>query len=91
VSDLRSLFAPEVVAAVEQLVDERVAAALAARDREPQKRWLTAKEAGAYLGCSPRAIYMRKERKQLPESAIKKTGGRLMFDRLALDHALERT
>jgi excisionase family DNA binding protein len=71
-------------------IDERIADALAARDREPQKRWLTAKEAGAYLGCSDRAVHQRIRRGRIPEGAIRHSGRSLLIDRLALDRVLER-
>jgi excisionase family DNA binding protein len=62
----------------------------AARDREPAKRWLTAREAGAYLGCSERAVHQRIRRGRIPAEALRHQGRRLLLDRLALDRALER-
>jgi excisionase family DNA binding protein len=90
VSFLAALTA-EARAELDALIDARIASALAARDREPDKRWLTAREAGTYLGTSRRAIYMRVKRKRIPPGAVRYIGRRLMVDRLALDRALERT
>jgi excisionase family DNA binding protein len=69
-------------------VRAEVAAALAERE-EPAKRWLTAREAGAYLGCSERAVHQRIRRGRIPAEALRHQGRRLLVDRLALDRALE--
>ena len=53
------------------------------------KRWLTAGEAGAYLGCSERAVYERLRRKRIPAEAVRYSGRRVYVDRLALDLSLE--
>jgi excisionase family DNA binding protein len=90
-SDLRSLFAPDVVVALERLVDERVAEALAARDREPAKRWLSPREAGEYLACSERAVYARIRRGRISAGAVRHSGRSVLIDRLALDRQLERS
>jgi excisionase family DNA binding protein len=71
------------------LVQAEVEMALANRDREPQKRWLTAREAGVYLGCSERAVHQRIRRGRIPAGALRHQGRRLLIDRLALDRALE--
>jgi excisionase family DNA binding protein len=81
---------PEAREELRLLVQAEVALALAARDREPQKRWLTAREAGAYLGCSERAVYQRVRRGRIPADALRHQGRRLLLDRQALDRALER-
>jgi excisionase family DNA binding protein len=78
--------------AVEELrgfVQAEVAAALATRDREPAKRWLSAREAGMYLGCSERAVHQRIRRGRIPTEALRHQGRRLLLDRVALDRALE--
>lgn len=80
---------PDARDELDALIDARIAVALAARDREPDKRWLTAKEAGAYLGCSAGAVYMRIDRGRIPASAVRRVGSRISLDRLALDQALE--
>jgi excisionase family DNA binding protein len=72
------------------LIRAEVERALAARDREPAKRWLTAREAGAYLGCSERAVHQRIRRGRISAEALRHQGRRLFLDRLALDRALER-
>ena len=64
---LLAALAPEVVDAIEQLVDECVRAAL---DRERAqgatgRSWLTLREAGVQLGCSPNAVRMRARRGRL--------------------------
>lgn len=53
------------------------------------KRWLTAVEAGSYLGCSERAVYERVRRKRIPPGAVSYSGRRVYVDRLALDRSLE--
>jgi excisionase family DNA binding protein len=83
--------APSAREELRSLVQAEVERALAARDREPAKRWLTAREAGAYLGCSERAVYQRVRRGRIPAEALRHQGRRLFLDRLALDRALERT
>jgi excisionase family DNA binding protein len=52
-------------------------------------RWLTPAAAADYLGCSKRALYMRVNRGQVPEQAVKRQGRRMLFDRAALDRFLE--
>jgi hypothetical protein len=89
VTDLHELFAPDVVAAIEALVQAEVASALAAREREPQSRWLNTKDAAAYVGCTERALHQRVRRGRIPSGAIRHAGRRLLFDRLALDRVLE--
>jgi excisionase family DNA binding protein len=88
VSFLASL-SPKALEELRSLVRAEVAAALTARDREPAKRWLTAPEAGAYLGCSERAVHQRIRRGRIPAEALRHQGRRLLLDRLALDRALE--
>jgi hypothetical protein len=48
-TDLRTLIAPELVEALERLVDERVAAALAERPADSEPTWLSLSEAAEYL------------------------------------------
>jgi excisionase family DNA binding protein len=79
---------PEAREGLLALVRAEVAAALVAREPEV-KRWLSAKEAGAYLGCSERAVHQRIRRGRIPAEAIRHSGRRLLVDRLALDRALE--
>lgn len=87
---LLAALAPAAREELVALVRDEVAAALEARDREPQKRWLTVTETAGYLGCTPRAVYQRIRRGRIPEGAIRHSGRSLLIDRLALDRALER-
>src|SRR5690242_11769313 len=63
--DLLRMFAPELVEAIERLVDERVAAALAAQAPAADRAWLTLEEAGEQLACTPDAVRMRVKRGRL--------------------------
>ena len=76
----------EARAELAAFVDERVAVAL--RTRGDAKRWLTAKEAGAYLGVSARAVHQRIRRGRI--TAVRHQGRAVLIDRLALDRQLER-
>jgi excisionase family DNA binding protein len=53
---LAAALAPELLAALEQLVDERVAGALATLHRGSGSPWLALEEAAAYLRVSERTI-----------------------------------
>jgi excisionase family DNA binding protein len=66
VTDLAALLGPELVAAIERLVDERVALAVT-QSRVPAypKPWLTVGEAAVLLGCSREAVYQRIRRGRL--------------------------
>jgi excisionase family DNA binding protein len=87
---LLASLSPEAREELRSLVQAEVECALAARDREPAKRWLTAREAGAYLGCSERALHQRIRRGRIPAAALRHQSRRLLLDRLPLDRALER-
>jgi excisionase family DNA binding protein len=66
VSDLGSIFGPTLVAAIERLVDERLAEALAQREPTPAASpWLTVEQAAVLLGCSQDAVRMRINRGRL--------------------------
>jgi histone H3/H4 len=78
--DLAAMLGPDLVAAIEQLVDERVAHALEA-ERRTVKPWLSVPEAGAYLGCSPKAVYARIESRRIPDAAVKRMGRTVTIDR----------
>jgi excisionase family DNA binding protein len=59
VTGLGAIFGPEVVAAIERLVDDRVAVALAeqaATGAPPLSRYLTVTEAADYLRCSRQRV-----------------------------------
>jgi excisionase family DNA binding protein len=68
-SRLEAVLAPEIVAALEQLVAEVVAAELAAIAGEASMNkgthWLTLEQAAARLGCSRDAVRMRANRGRL--------------------------
>ncbi len=55
-TDPLSVFAPELVQAIQRLVDERVKAALAELEPSNGSPWLRIEDAAAYLGVSPRTI-----------------------------------
>jgi excisionase family DNA binding protein len=66
VTNLDALLGPKLVAAIEELVDERVACAMS-RSRAPVSPppWLTVHQAADMLGCSPDAVRMRIRRGRL--------------------------
>ena len=88
---LAAALAPELLAELRALLQAEVTAALAARNLEPQKRWLTAEEAGAHLGISARALYQRIRRGRIPAGAVRRSGRSVLLDRLALDRSLEQS
>ena len=55
-SDLASLFAPNLVDAIERLVDERVQAALQAHDDGSTNPWYSVAAAAEHLGVSERTV-----------------------------------
>ena len=66
--DLGAMFSADVVAALESLVDRRVAEALGAVREETGSgaaRWLTLDQAAERLGCSADAVRMRVKRGRL--------------------------
>lgn len=63
---LSVLLAPELLDAIEDLIAERVAAALAsAGPMAAAVEWLTVDRAAELLGCSPDAVRMRAHRGRL--------------------------
>lgn len=52
-----------------------------------QPRLMTAKQTAVFMGLSHRSIYHRAARGQLPYVRV---GGRIMFDRLALERWIDR-
>lgn len=73
---LLAALSPEVVAAIDELVAERVRAEIAAYEQEANGRtWLTLDEAGERLGCSADAVRMRVKRGRLEA----KTQGRRVY------------
>jgi excisionase family DNA binding protein len=71
---LRAALAPELIDALEELVAERVAAALAAQPDPTAAAWLTLEQAAERLGCSRDAVRMRAGRGRL---ATRRHGRRL--------------
>jgi DNA-directed RNA polymerase specialized sigma24 family protein len=61
---LAAVLAPDLVAALEELVAERVAEELARRE-DAGPAWLTLEQAAERLGCSPDAVRMRAARGRL--------------------------
>ena len=78
------MFSPDVVAAIEQLVDARVAAALVAMPTEPNGAapWLTLEQAAERLGCSTDAVRMRAKRGRL---SSRRQGRRVYVSRESVD------
>lgn len=77
--NLDALLGPELVAVIEQLVDERVARAVAElRVPAPPSPWLTVAQAADLLGCSEDALRMRIRRGRL---ASRRQGRRLYVSR----------
>ena len=73
---LLAALSPEVVAAIDELVADRVRAELAAHEQETNGRtWLTLDEAGERLGCTADAVRMRVKRGRLEA----KTQGRRVY------------
>jgi excisionase family DNA binding protein len=82
-SDLAAIFGPELVEALEQLVDRRVAAALAALPTpDAAAPWLTLEQAAERLGCSTDAVRMRVKRGRLEP---RRQGRRLYVSRESVD------
>ena len=80
---LERALAPKLLAALEQLVDERVAAALAeAAAQESGARWLTLEQAAQRLGCTSDAVRMRAKRNRLE---TRRQGRRLYVSRESVD------
>jgi DNA-directed RNA polymerase specialized sigma24 family protein len=74
-TDLDRYLGPEVVAAIEKLVEERVAAALETRAVDDGPEWLTLAQAADHLGCSVDAVRMRAKRGRL----VTRTHGRRLY------------
>ena len=82
---LEALLAPDLLAALEQLIDERVAAALAAaRADAAGPRWLSVPTAAQYLDVSTERIRKLVARREIPYSQ-EGPGCRVFFDRRDLD------
>lgn len=84
-SDLAALFTPEVVAAIERLVDERVDAAFAELENAARSPWLSIPEAATYLGVCERTVERMIRRGQVRSSTV---GRRRLLRRDDLDVAM---
>jgi excisionase family DNA binding protein len=81
--DLVAIFSPDVVAAIQDLVDERVVAALAAMaPTNGAAPWLTLEQAAERLGCSADAVRMRVKRGRLN---CRRQGRRVYVSRDSVD------
>lgn len=77
------MFSPDVVSAIEQLVDERVATALASMPTATNGAlWLTLEQAAERLGCSTDAVRMRAKRGRLNS---RRQGRRVYVSRESVD------
>lgn len=83
-NELAALFSPEVVAAIERLIDERVEAALAERGNGARSPWLSISEAAVYLGVSERTVERMIQRGKVRSSTL---GRRRLLRRDDLDVA----
>ena len=80
-TDLGATFSPDLIAALEQLVDRRVASALAALPADGAP-WLTLEQAAVRLDCSTDAVRMRVKRGRLES---RRQGRRLYVSRDSVD------
>ena len=81
--DLHRLFSAELLAAIEELIDERVEAALAVeRERAERPPYVSVKEAAALLGISDRLILRMANDGRLPSVTF---GRRRLIVRAALE------
>lgn len=62
---LAAVLAPDLIEAIEDLVDERVAAEVASISASSAPAWLTLDQAAERLGCSRDAVRMRARRGRL--------------------------
>jgi excisionase family DNA binding protein len=81
-TDLGATFSPDLIAALEQLVDRRVASALAALPTRDGAPWLTLDQAAERLDCSTDAVRMRVKRGRLES---RRQGRRLYVSRDSVD------
>jgi excisionase family DNA binding protein len=56
VSDLRDVLGPDLIEALEALIDERITSALARQENGSELTWLSLEEAAAHLRVSPSTI-----------------------------------
>jgi excisionase family DNA binding protein len=77
-----NLFAPELVQAIERLVDERVKAALTELEPSNGSPWLSVADAAVYLGVSERTVGRLLERGRVRSTYV---GRRRLLHRDDLD------
>jgi excisionase family DNA binding protein len=83
VSDLDRILGADLVSALEQLVDERIEAALRVRvHQNGESPWLALADAANYLGVSPRTIARLLDRGRIRSTTI---GRRRLLHRDDLD------
>ena len=85
-TDLRATFSPELVEALERLVDERVRAALEELhgDARSRRRFVTVAEAAELTGLSERGVRAQVKRGRL---RAKRLGQRILVDLESLKDA----
>jgi excisionase family DNA binding protein len=82
-SDLDRILGPDLVAALETLISERVEAALAQRNGQPSPpAWMSIADAAGYLGVSPRTVTRLLEQSRIRSASI---GRRRLLHRDDLD------
>ena len=84
-SNLRSLLSDALVAELEQIVDERVEAALTARSQDSGSPWLTLAEAAKRLRVSERTIARKVRAGRIRTSSV---GRRVLVHAADLDAAV---
>jgi excisionase family DNA binding protein len=82
VNDLGRLLGPDLVLALERLVDERVEAVLAGLEPSNGSPWLSVADAAEYLGVSERSVGRLLERGRIRSTCI---GRRRLLHRDDLD------
>lgn len=83
--ELHTLFSPAVVDAIERLVDERIEAVLASRDKDGNSPWMTLAQAAERLHVSERTIGRMVARGRIKTSPI---GRRVLVNVADLDEAV---
>ena len=83
-SDLHDILGPGLISALEELVDRRVAAALAGLENGSEPAWLTIEEAAARVRVSERTVERAIQKGRIRTSTI---GRRRVIHRDDLDAA----
>lgn len=85
-SDLRALLSDQLVVAIEALIEERVGAALSARETLDGSPWLSVADAATFLGVSERTVGRLLERGRIRSTHV---GRRRLMHRDELDAYLK--